>query len=87
MAEIYLHNPKHEVVYEDLIKLMRGHADVLTPLELLAIASNMVGKILALQDRTETAYDEAMNTIKVNVEYGYQVVNDVVRVGPKGLAS
>ena len=45
--------PEHEVLYQELCALVNRHAKQLTPLEILAVAGNMVGKLLALQAREQ----------------------------------
>ena len=51
LGKVVLANEDHEVVYQDLTALVAKHAGKISSLEILAIASNMVGKILALQDQ------------------------------------
>lgn len=68
--------PEHEVAYQDLMALLNKHADHVTPLELLAIASNAVGKIIALQDQTAVTADQAMQIVARNIEVGNQQVLD-----------
>ncbi len=46
-----LARPEHEVAYQDLCALMTKHAVGMTSAELLAVAGNMVGKLIALQDQ------------------------------------
>lgn len=62
--------PEHEVAFEDIVNLVRKHAETLSPLELLAIAGNMVGKLLAFQDQRKTTPDQAMRTVAKNIEIG-----------------
>lgn len=62
--------PKHEAAYADLCKLLDKHKDEVTPLELLAIASNMVGKLVALQDQKKVTPNEAMRVVSRNIEIG-----------------
>lgn len=63
-------NPEHEVAYQDLVALVRKHADKMTALELLAVAANMVGKLIALQDQRTTTPDLAMATVDLNIQHG-----------------
>lgn len=69
-----LAKPEHEVVYQDLAALLRKHADEVTALEVLAIAANMVGKLIALQDQRVTTPDVAMGIVIKNLELGNQQV-------------
>jgi hypothetical protein len=66
--------PEHEVAYQELNELVKRHAGHLTPIEILAIAANMVGKIIAMQDQRTTTTDMAMEIVKANIEMGNQQV-------------
>lgn len=46
----------------------------LTPAEMLAIAANMVGKLVAMQDQRTMTPAVAMEIISKNIEYGNQQV-------------
>lgn len=66
-------NPNHEVAFQDLCGLVSRHADRLSALELLAVASNMIGKLLiALQDQRTITSEAAMNIVMRNIEIGNQ---------------
>lgn len=62
--------PEHEVLYQELIALCRRCADNMTPLEILAVAANMVGKIIAMQDQRTTTPEMAMKVVSRNIEVG-----------------
>lgn len=64
--------PEHEVAYQDIIKLVAKHADKLSSVELLAIASNMLGKLIAAQDQRQLTPEEVMDIVSVNIEIGNQ---------------
>lgn len=64
--------PEHEVAYQELAALLRRHADKMSELELLAVASNMVGKLVALQDQMKTSPQKAMEVVARNIEIGNQ---------------
>ena len=68
--KLELANPEHEIAYEDLCKLVNKHANQLTALELLAIASNMLGKLVALQDQRTVSPEMAMDVVAKNIEVG-----------------
>jgi len=70
--------PEHEVAYQDLAALLNRHAASVTALELLAIAANMVGKIVALQDQRVTTPEKAMRVVKANLEYGNRQVVELL---------
>lgn len=65
-----LAKPEHEVAYQDLCALIRKHADKLSAIELLAVASNMLGKLVAMQDQRTTTPSEAMEVVAQNLEHG-----------------
>jgi hypothetical protein len=69
-----LASPAHEVAYQDLCALVNKHADKLTSLELLAVASNMLGKLVALQDQRTAPPEMAMEVVARNLEYGNKQV-------------
>ena len=71
-GRVVLANKDHEVVYQDLTALVAKHASKLSSLEILAIASNMVGKILALQDQRTVTPALALEVVQKNIEKGNQ---------------
>lgn len=73
---VHLAKPEHEVAYQDLANMLRKHADKLTSLEMLAIAANMLGKIIALQDQRKVTKDMAMEVVAANIECGNKHVID-----------
>jgi hypothetical protein len=75
---LHLANPEHEVAYQDLCRLMNKHADKLTSLELLAVASNMLGKLVAMQDQRKVTPAMAMAVVALNVEHGNKQVLDKI---------
>jgi hypothetical protein len=66
--------PEHEVAYHDLLALLRKHSDKVSDVELLAIAANMLGKILAMQDQRTMTMQRALKIIGENFEIGNQHV-------------
>lgn len=66
--------PEHEVSYQDMCALVHRHADKLDALELLAVAANMVGKLVALQDQRKVTPAMAMEVVIKNLELGNQQV-------------
>lgn len=73
---IKIAKPEHEVAYQDLCALVNRHADKLTALELLAVAANMLGKLVALQDQRTCTPALAMETVAQNIECGNKQVLD-----------
>lgn len=68
--------PEHEIAYQDLCALITKHAGKLTPQEILAVAGNMVGKLIAMQDQRTLTPAMAMEIVANNIEAGNQ---DVLR--------
>ncbi len=73
-AKIQAASPEHEVAYQDLVALVRKHEATMTPIELLAIAANMLGKLVALQDQRVTTPELAMEVVATNIQRGNQEV-------------
>jgi hypothetical protein len=74
--------PEHEVAYQDLCKLMAKHSAKLSPLEMLAVAANMLGKLVAMQDQRSVTPAMAMEIVAKNVEHGNRTVIDQLSHGP-----
>lgn len=74
-----LARPEHEVAYQDIMDLIGRHKGTLTPVDLLAIASNIVGKLIALQDQRKVTVDMAMKIVHANIEVGNKTVLDDLR--------
>lgn len=66
--------PEHEVVFRDLTALIAKHADAMTALEILAVAANMLGKLVALQDHRVTTAEQAMDVVVKNLNLGNEQV-------------
>lgn len=69
-----LADPKHEVAYLDLCELVAKHSAEMTAMELLAVAANMVGKLVAMQDQRRVTPTEAMEVVAQNIEQGNKQV-------------
>lgn len=70
MERIVDAKPEHQVAYEELVALVRRHDSKMSAEELLAIAANMLGKLIAMQDQRTTAPQRAMEIVARNIEYG-----------------
>lgn len=68
--------PEHEVTYQELCALVSRHSSHLAAIEILAIAANMLGKLLALQDQQTVSPKMAMEVISRNIEAGNKQVLD-----------
>lgn len=73
---LHLAHKEHEVAYQDLCALVNKHCSKLTALELLAVAANMLGKLVALQDQRTVSPGMAMEVVAQNIEYGNKQVLD-----------
>jgi len=70
---LQLAKPEHEVLYQDLCALCNKHKD-LPALELLAVAANMLGKLIALQDQRKVTPAQAMEIVARNLEHGNKTI-------------
>ena len=72
MVSVHKTDPEHEVAYQELCKLLTKHAGSLDALDVLAIASNVVGKLVAMQDQRTVSNQMAMEVVLKNIELGNQ---------------
>jgi sulfur transfer protein SufE len=70
--------PEHEVLYQELVALLRRHGDEMSSEEMLAVAANMLGKLLAYQDQRTMTRERGLEIIIKNIEYGNQQAIDEV---------
>ena len=82
----HLAKPEHEVAYRDICGLVAKHADRLTAAELLAVAANMLGKLVALQDQRTMTPKEALEIVAANIEFGNAQVLEQLKVSTVGSA-
>jgi hypothetical protein len=61
--------PETKVLFEELTELIRRHQHI-SAYELLAVAANMVGKLIALQDQRVVSPELAIETVMRNIEMG-----------------
>lgn len=64
--------PEHEIAYQDLNKLIGKHGDRVSALEMFAIASNLLGKLAALQDQRTVTQKILIDILMKNFELGNQ---------------
>lgn len=83
MLKVQLANKQHEVTYQELNDLLKKHSASLSPLEVLAIASNMVGKLIALQDQRTVTHAMVMSLVANNIEHGNRQVVAELLSGPQ----
>jgi hypothetical protein len=66
--------PKHVAFRDDLVAVLRKHGGTLDTSEMLALASHLVGQLVALQDQRTMSPDQAMEIVARNIEQGNQEV-------------
>jgi hypothetical protein len=71
---LHLAKPEHEVLYQDLCKLVAKHGDSISAQEMLAVAANMLGKLVAMQDQRTMSPAVAMEIVAQNIEHGNKMV-------------
>ena len=82
---VHLAKPQHEVLYQDLCKLISKYGDSISAQEMLAVAANMLGKLVAMQDQRSMSPAMAMEIVAQNVEYGNkQVIDQLDKVSGRG---
>ena len=83
---VHLAKPEHEVLYQEITALVTRHARQLSPIEILAVASNMVGKLVAMQDQRVVTPAIAMETVSKNIEVGNKQAIDALANSQGGKA-
>lgn len=63
-------NEKHQAFHNDAVELLRKHGEALPAVEILALCSQLVGQVLALQDQRTMTPAMGMELIAVNIEMG-----------------
>lgn len=76
--KIQLAKPEHEVLYQDLIRLVGRHGDKVDAFEMLAIAANMLGKLVAMQDQRTITPKMALELVAKNIEEGNRQVLEML---------
>lgn len=69
-------NEKHQKIMREFKEVLFKHKDDLTPSEMLAVAAQLVGQVLALQNQTLMTPAAAMSIVAANIESGNQAVID-----------
>lgn len=84
--KLVLAKPEHEVAYQDICALVSKHAAKVSAMELLAIAANMLGKLVAMQDQRVVTPREALEMVAANIEGGNKQVLDQLKDNTSGSA-
>lgn len=71
--------PDHKQLYLDLIQLLVKYSSDLTAEESLAVAANMIGKMIAMQDQRHMTPEQAMEIVRKNIELGNEQVLDLLK--------
>jgi uncharacterized protein YejL (UPF0352 family) len=71
---VRLTKAEHEALYQELVALLNKHAGKLDAIEMLAVASNMIGKMIAMQDQRKYTGPQVMEVVARNIEAGNQHV-------------
>lgn len=61
---------KHFMLRQELVSVLCRHQETLCAAELLAVSSQLVGNLIALQDETSMSPDLAMEIVLQNIEEG-----------------
>lgn len=64
----------HEDCRNAMLKAMDPYKDQLSAIEMLAIASQLVGQLIALQDQRKYTSSAVMAVVSANIEGGNQMV-------------
>lgn len=70
MSKLIEATEAHEIAYQDVCSLIDRHAGKLGGLELLAVAANLVGKLIAFQDQRTVTPELAGQVVRENIESG-----------------
>lgn len=62
--------PRHKAVMDDLKAVLTRHQNSVNGYEMLALVSQLVGQLLALQDQTARSADAYLATVSKNIELG-----------------
>ena len=72
----------HQTFYEDFAELLKKHDGNLDALEMLALVSNLVGKLVAMQDQRKVTPQQAMDVVRTNLEAGNKAMVDQLLNAP-----
>lgn len=75
-TKLNMAKPQHEIAYQEIVALVNKHAGHLDSIEMLAVAANALGKMIALQDQRKWSGPQVMEIVAQNIEYGNKQVLD-----------
>lgn len=67
---------QHQDFHKDALDLLRKHTGHLPAIHMLAVASQMLGQIMAHQDQRNLTVEQAWEIIGKNIEAGNQMAVD-----------
>lgn len=62
--------PDHHAFRNDVIALLKKHAGHLDSQDMLALASHLVGQLIAMQDQRKVTREIALDIVERNIEVG-----------------
>lgn len=72
--------PQYKEYNDAMIAVLAQFKDKLSSMEMLAIASNFVGRLIALQDQRNVTKEMAMDIVGKNIEAGNaEMINSLLR--------
>lgn len=83
---VHLATVDHEALYQDLVAILAKHAGSLSAVEMMAVAANMVGKMVALQDQRTLTPAQAMTIVAENIQHGNRQAIEGLRTQNGGRA-
>lgn len=60
---------EHTAFRDDMLKVLKKHQHM-DPQAMLAVASNLVGQLIAMQDQRKLSPDAVMEVVQSNIELG-----------------
>lgn len=85
-TKTHLAKAEHEAFYQELLALLKKHAGHLDAQEMLAVASNVVGKLIAMQDQRTMTPAMALQIVQENIEKGNRHAMQEISSPAKGSA-
>lgn len=79
-------SPAIESAYQAMLAALKPYADTLGPAGMLAVAANLVGKLIAMQDQRTMTPAMAIELVVQNIESANQSVIDHFVKSPGGRA-
>lgn len=70
MRRVHKPGPNHQEFRNELLAVVSKHSDVLSAVDMLALASHLVGQIIALQDQGTMTRERALDIVQANIEQG-----------------